>query len=82
MRIFMTGAAALTLVLTVSACGTSPGERALSGGALGAGAGAVGAALLDGNVGVGALLGGGLGAGAGFLTDPGSVNLGDPFWQY
>lgn len=82
MRTIMTGAAALTLALAVSACGTSPTDRALSGGALGAGAGALGAALLDGNVGVGALLGGGLGAGTGFLTEPGSINLGDPVWNY
>ena len=31
-------------VLSLSACGESPGERALSGGAIGAGVGAVGAA--------------------------------------
>lgn len=73
---------AVTMTLMLAACGSSPMDRALSGAALGAGAGAVGAAILDENVGAGALIGGGLGAGAGYLTDPSMFNLGDPYWAY
>lgn len=63
------GAAAL-LALSLSACGNTAGERALSGGALGAGVGALGAAATGGNAGTGALIGGGVGAAAGALTTP------------
>lgn len=51
-------------LLALAACGSTPGERALSGGALGAGTGA----LIDG--GTGAVIGGGAGAAAGALTAP------------
>lgn len=59
---------ALGLVLGLTACGRSPVTRALSGGALGAGAGAGVAALSGGNVGTGALIGGGVGAVGGAAT--------------
>ncbi|MBV9812227.1 MAG: hypothetical protein JO326_05715 [Acetobacteraceae bacterium] len=55
---------------TLSACGNDPGTRALSGGALGAGAGAGVAAVTGGHVGTGALVGGGVGALGGALTSP------------
>jgi hypothetical protein len=67
-------------LLTLAACGQSTGDRALSGGAIGAGAGAVGGALL-GSPGTGALLGGALGAGAGALTSPSQIDLGKPVWE-
>ena len=68
------------LAMSLSACGTTPGDRALSGGLLGAGAGgAIGS--LSGNAGTGALIGGVAGAAAGALTDPCTLNLGDPFWR-
>jgi osmotically inducible lipoprotein OsmB len=66
MRVFI---AALALA-ALSACGYSPGERAVSGGLLGAGAGAGVSALTGGGVGTGALIGGGLGAAGGALTAP------------
>ncbi len=60
---------ALAIVAPLAACGSSPGERAVSGGLLGAGAGAlVGSA--SGNTGAGALIGGGVGAAGGALTAP------------
>lgn len=54
----------------LGACGTSPGGRAVSGGLLGAGAGAGVGALTGGSAGTGALVGGGIGAAGGALTTP------------
>lgn len=54
--------------LGLAACGHSPVTRALTGGALGAGAGAGVAAITGGNVGTGALIGGGVGAIGGAAT--------------
>ena len=67
-------------LLALAACGQTTGDRALSGGAIGAGAGAVGGALA-GSPGTGALIGGALGAGTGALTSPGQIDLGKPAWQ-
>lgn len=58
---------AVALMLSVAACGSSPGGRAVSGGLLGAGAGAA-VGSLSGNAGTGALVGGGLGAVGGAVT--------------
>jgi osmotically inducible lipoprotein OsmB len=60
----------LLSVLTLSACGYSPGTRAVTGGALGAGAGAGVSALAGGKPLTGALIGGGVGAAGGALTAP------------
>jgi hypothetical protein len=68
-------------MLGLAACGTSTGERALSGGAIGAGAGAVAGAVTGMSVATGALLGGAVGAAAGALTRPDQVDLGDPIWE-
>lgn len=56
--------------LSVAACGRTVGGRAVSGGLLGAGAGAGVSAVTGGNVGTGALIGGGVGAAGGALTAP------------
>src|SRR4051794_14120918 len=56
--------------LGLAACGTSPGERAVTGGLLGAGAGAGVGAVTGGNAGTGALIGAGVGAAGGALTAP------------
>lgn len=61
-------AALLATCFGLAACGHSPVTRALSGGALGAGAGAGVSALTGGNLGTGALIGGGVGAAGGALT--------------
>ena len=72
---------ALALVVSLSACGESRSDRALSGGAIGAGAGAVGSSLLGGSAVTGAVVGGALGAGAGAVTNSNDVNLGKPVWR-
>ena len=60
----------LALVLALSACGRDPGTRAVTGGLLGAGAGAGVSAITGGNAGTGALIGGGVGAVGGAVTAP------------
>lgn len=65
------------LCLTVSACGNTKGERALSGGAIGAGVGAAGSAVTGGSPWTGAVVGGAVGAATGALTDKKDINLGN-----
>ena len=72
--------AALAAAVALSACGTTTSDRAVSGGLIGAGAGAA-IGSLSGNAGTGALIGGAAGAATGALTDPCTLNLGDPFWR-
>lgn len=72
---------ALVALGLMTACGHSTSDRALSGGALGAGAGAVTGAVTGGNPVTGAVIGGALGAGAGALTKEKDVNLGKPVWR-
>jgi osmotically inducible lipoprotein OsmB len=74
-------ALAAALILPLSACGESTGDRALSGGAIGAGAGALGGAVLGGSPATGAIVGGAVGAATGALTDKRDVNLGKPAWR-
>ncbi len=69
------------LTLALGACGRSPGDRAVSGGLLGAGAGAAIGAVTGGSPLTGALIGGGLGAVGGAVTSPHDVNLGRPAWR-
>jgi osmotically inducible lipoprotein OsmB len=78
-RIVMISALALSLG-ALSACGESKTDRALSGGAIGAGVGAVGGALLGDPV-TGAVIGGAAGAGTGALTNKDQVDLGKPAWR-
>ena len=65
------GAAAALLVtaMALSGCGTTPGDRAVSGGLLGAGGGAA-IGSLYGDAGKGAVIGGVGGAALGALTAP------------
>lgn len=72
---------ALAALLGVAACGTNTTDRALSGGAIGAGLGAAGSAVTGGNVVGGAVLGGAAGAAAGAVTDEDQVDLGRPVWR-
>jgi osmotically inducible lipoprotein OsmB len=58
------------LGLGLTGCGSDPGTRALTGGALGAGAGAGVGAITGGRPLTGALIGGGVGAAGGALTSP------------
>lgn len=64
-------------IIMLSACGTSKSERALSGGGIGAGVGAVGAAVVGANPITGALVGGGVGAVTGAVTNKHQINLGN-----
>ena len=66
--------------LILTGCGADTGDRAASGAAIGAGAGAVvgavtGLSILEGVV-IGAAAGGIVGA----VTDEDTINLGDPIW--
>lgn len=61
----------------LTACGNTSGERALSGGGIGAGVGAAGAAITGGSVAGGALLGAGVGAATGALTDEDDIDFDD-----
>ena len=70
----------LLAALALAGCGTSQQDRALSGGAIGAGAGAVAGSLAGAPV-EGALIGGALGAGTGAVTSPNQVDLGRPAWK-
>ena len=63
------------IAVPLAACGNSQGERALSGGGIGAGVGAAGAALTGGSVLGGAILGGGSGN-TSTLPDPRSRSRG------
>ncbi len=65
----------------LAACGQTPGDRALSGGGIGAGTGAALSAATGGNPLTGALIGGGVGAVGGAVTSPDTVNLGQPIWR-
>ena len=72
--------AAMISVLALSACGTNPGDRAVSGAAIGAGTGAIiGAAT--GSPAAGAAIGAVGGALVGAATDPCTLNFGDPWWR-
>lgn len=58
------------MLLGLAACGDDPGTRAVTGGLMGAGAGAGVAALTGGRPATGALIGGGVGAVGGAVTSP------------
>lgn len=65
---------------TLSACGNTTGDRALSGGGIGAGVGALGGLMVGAPI-EGAVIGGAVGAGAGALTNKNQINLGRPIWR-
>ena len=66
--------------LALSGCGMTPGCRAVSTGALGAGTGAAIAAIAGGPIGLGAAIGGATGAFGGAVTPPGAAYFGpSPF---
>jgi len=59
-----------TVLLGVTACGNTWGERAVTGGAIGAGSGAAVGAVTGVGILPGALVGGAIGAGVGAATTP------------
>ena len=80
----MNNTLATTLVLSslaLAGCGRSTGDRAISGGLIGAGAGAAVSGLAGGGLGTGALIGGALGAVGGAATSRRDVDLGRPVWR-
>jgi len=73
-------AALLAAGMLLSACGTTTSDRAVSGGLLGAGTGAI-IGSVTGSAGNGALIGGLGGAAIGALTSSRDINLGQPLWR-
>lgn len=78
--------AAIAVVLTgfglsLAGCGQTTGDRAVSGGLIGAGTGAAIGAVTGGNPATGAVVGGAVGAIGGAVTRPEDINLGRPVWR-
>ncbi len=73
--------ALLGLGVALAGCGYSTGDRAASGGLLGAGTGAAIGAVTGGSPLTGALIGGAVGAVGGAVTSPNDVNIGRPAWR-
>jgi hypothetical protein len=68
--------------LGLSACGTNQGDRAVSGGAIGAGAGALLGYAVGGIAVVPAtIIGAAVGAAGGAITSPNDVDFGKPVWR-
>ena len=80
-RIVATSLVLATLTFSLAACGYSPGDRAASGGLIGAGGGAAIAAIAGGSPLVGAAIGGAAGAIGGAVTNGNGINLGRPIWR-
>ncbi len=76
------GIVALALLAgSLAGCGYNRGDRAVSGGLIGAGGGAAIAAATGGAPLVGAAIGAGAGALGGALTSGRDLNLGRPVWR-
>jgi len=75
-----TRTAIVIVALALAGCGTSVGDRGLSGAGIGAASGAAIGAMV-GNPLVGAAIGAGAGAVTGVVTSPSHVNLGKPVWR-
>jgi hypothetical protein len=73
--------ALVAAVLALSGCGTSTGDRGLSGAGIGAATGAVVGAMVGAPL-QGAAIGAGAGAAVGALTTPSTVDLGKPVWEH
>jgi osmotically inducible lipoprotein OsmB len=67
--------------ITLSACGHTQADRAISGAGLGAATGLVTGAAIGGAAGTGMLVGAGVGAAIGGLSDESKINLGRPWWR-
>ena len=68
-------------MFALTACGTTTGDRALSGAGIGAGAGAAIGAVTGLGPGTGAAIGAAAGAATGGLTKKRQVDLGEPVWR-
>lgn len=67
--------------MALTACGTTPTERGLSGAGIGASAGAVLGAVTGLSVLQGVVIGAAAGGLTGALTDKSQINLGNPIWK-
>lgn len=81
MRKLQNTVASIVTLTLLAACGNTTSDRALSGGGIGAGVGALGSYMTGGSAVTGAVIGGAVGAGAGALTKEKDVNLGKPLWR-
>ncbi len=70
------------VAVMITACGTTPGERAATGSGIGAAAGAVVGAVTGLSVVEGVLIGAGAGGVTGALTNNNQINLGKPIWKW
>lgn len=73
--------ATMVAAFALSACGTTPGERAITGAGLGAAAGAVVGGVTGGDAGTGAIIGGVAGGVLGAATTKDEIDIGDPPWK-
>jgi hypothetical protein len=80
-RVVATSLVLATLAFGVAGCGYRPGDRAASGGLIGAGGGAAIAAVTGGSPLMGAAIGGAAGAIGGAVTSGRDINLGRPVWR-
>lgn len=81
MRKLQNAVVSIVTLTFLAACGQTTTDRALSGGGIGAGVGALGSYATGGSPMTGALIGGAVGAAAGGLTKSKDVNLGKPIWR-
>jgi osmotically inducible lipoprotein OsmB len=72
---------ALALVLSLAACGSNTGDRALTGAGVGAAAGATIGAISPLSILPATLIGAGVGAAVGGLTSADEIDLGKPIWE-
>jgi hypothetical protein len=70
----------IAVALALAGCGTTTGDRGLSGAGIGAAGGAVIGAMVGAPL-VGAAIGAGAGATVGAVTSPSTVDLGKPVWE-
>jgi len=75
-----TGLAMIGIALLLAACGSTPGDRAVSGAAIGAAGGAVVGAIVGAPL-AGAAIGAAAGGATGAVTTPSQVDLGKPVWE-
>lgn len=70
----------VAIAIGLAGCGTTTGDRGLSGAGIGAAGGAVVGAMVGAPL-AGAAIGAGAGAAAGVATSPSQVDLGRPVWE-
>lgn len=74
-------AAVAGATLLLAGCGTLPGDRAVSGAAIGAAGGLVVGALTAAPLAGATIVGAAAGAAVGALTNPAVIDLGPPPWR-